>query len=376
VLLAATCLVACSGHQVRYEPRAALPPAPGAPVAVLYLVGDGGEVNSDREAVLAHLATDIEAAARGGAGPPVVVAFLGDNIYDEGAPAEQTEEDLEKLAGQVRAIGTAPNVHGVFVPGNHDWADGGSVSAGREAIARQRAWIDEMATDYDVRFLPDDGCPGPAAENLGEAARLVFIDTEWLLRSPEEGCGTAADFYARLTEELRAAGDRPVVVLSHHPLASGGPHGGNVGLFQRGPLVYFLASKTGALRQDLDSPSYSAMRDGIAEAIARSGAPPLVHAGGHDHTLQVIRLGGPHEPRYQIVSGALSKTERVRRIGGTRYASDGFGYVRLEFVGARVRLVVFRRDVEGGPVSAVFSCFLSQDASSTECPEATLAAGT
>jgi len=249
------------------------------------------------------------------------------------------------------------------------------VPDGREAIARQRAWIDDLATDFDVRFLPDDGCPGPATEDIGDAVRLVFVDTEWLLRAPEEECGTAADFYARLAEQLRTAGGRPVVVLSHHPLASGGPHGGNVGLFQRGPLVYFLASKSGAIRQDLNSPAYSAMREGFAEAIARSGAPPLVHAAGHDHTLQVIRLAAPDEPRYQIVSGALAKTESVDRIEGTRYASDGFGYVRLEFVGARVRLVVFRRDADGGPVSAVFSCFLSQEAPSTECPEAPLAAG-
>ena len=161
-----------------------------------------------------------------------------------------------------------------------------------------------------------------------------------------------------------------MVLLSHHPLASGGPHAGNVAPFERGPLVYYLAAKSGVSRQDLSSGAYTAMRREITEAIAESGAPPLVHAAGHDHTLQVIRLAGPGEPRYQLVSGALAKTENVRRIDGTRYATNGFGYMRLDFVAGRVRLVVYARDVSGGPVRAVFGCTISKGAPPDECPEA------
>jgi hypothetical protein len=344
-------------------------------VASLYLVGDGGEVNPDREAVLAHLRSDIEAVARGGAGPPVAVTFLGDNIYDDGAPMDPTPEEIEKLAGQVRALGSAPNVHGIFVPGNHDWAMGAPLEDGREAVARQRAWIDSMSSRQDVRFLPEDGCPGPATEDIGGLVHLVFIDTEWLLRTPEERCGSAADFYARLAADLRAHRDQPVVVLSHHPLASGGPHAGNVSLLDRGPLIYYVAAKSGVSRQDLSSGAYTAMRQGIARAIAESGAPPLIHAAGHDHTLQVIRMAGPDEPRYQLVSGALAKSDAVRRIDGTRYATDGFGYMRLDFVGQQVQVTVFARHVSGGPVRAVFGCTLSQSAPADECPEAPRADG-
>jgi len=374
--LATACLAACSGEQVRYAPLAAEPAAVGPVSAALYLVGDGGDANADRQAVLQYLAADVEAVARDGAGPPVVVAFLGDNIYDEGATLERTEEDFEKLAGQVLALGGAPNVRGIFVPGNHDWANGASLDEGLDAVSRQRDWIDELATSHDVRLSPEDGCPGPSSEDIGDVVRLITIDTEALLRSPAPRCGTAADFYDRLTLVLRASSDRPVVLLSHHPLASGGPHGGNVGLFEMGPFAYFLVAKSGALRQDLASPDYTAVRRGIAAAIADSGAPPLIHAAGHEHTLQVIRMAGPDQPRYQLVSGALSKTEHVRRVEGTRYATDGFGYMRLEFMGARARLVVFRREATGGPVRAVFSCEVSQGASLAECPEAPLADGT
>jgi hypothetical protein len=373
--LLATASLGCTADQVRYAPLPAPPTTAASVSATLYLVGDGGEVNPHRDTVLAHLRSDIESVARDGAGPPVVVVFLGDNVYDEGAPLEHTEEDVEKLAGQVLALPVASNVQGVFVPGNHDWANGASAIEGREAVARQRQWVASMAGGANVRFLPEDGCPGPVSTELGDAATLTFIDTEWALRSPPGGeCGSAGAFYERLATELHDHRDRPVVLLSHHPLASGGPHGGNVAPLERGPLVYYLATKSGVSLQDLASRPYTAMRRGISDAIAKSGAPPLIHAAGHDHTLQVIRMAGPGEPRYQLVSGALAKTSRVRRIDGTRYATDGYGYVRLDFMDDEVRAVVFARDALGGPVRPVFACTLSQAASVEECPEAPLAA--
>jgi hypothetical protein len=107
-------------------------------------------------------------------------------------------------------------------------------------------------------------------------------------------------------------------------------------------------------------------------AIARSGTRPLVHAAGHDHTLQVIRLNGSDEPRYQLVSGALSKSENVRRINGMRYGTNGYGYIRLDFLSGRVGVSVFRRDISGGPVEPVFQCTISQEGPPDECPEAPL----
>jgi hypothetical protein len=366
-------LVGCAAGQVRYVPLAEPPAAVPRSDATLYLVGDGGEVNPHRDTVLAHLRADILSVSRQGAGPPVVVAFLGDNIYDDGAQPEHTPEDLEKLAGQVLALAPAPNVQGIFVPGNHDWAIGSSPEEGREALVRQSEWVASMSAGRNVRFVPEDGCPGPVTLELGGAATLVLIDTEWVLRSSGEDCGSADEFYGRLATALGAHRDRPVVLLSHHPLASGGPHGGNVGMLERGPLVYYLATKGGVSRQDLASTAYTAMRRRIADAIAESGAPPLIHAAGHDHNLQVIRMAGPAEPRYQLVSGALAKTASVRRISGTRYATDGYGYMRLDFLDGEVRVVVFARSTAGGPVRSVFACTLSQAAPVDECPEAPLA---
>ena len=363
---------ACTPSQVRYETMTLPEPDVRGAEAVLYLVGDAGEANPARDAVLDHLSREIESVVGLGSGARVIVAFLGDNLYDAGLPSAPSDEDLEKLGAQVRALGASPHVRGVFLPGNHDWADGASLEDGRAAVARQREWVSQAAPGHDVQFLPDGGCPGPASENVGGSLHLVFIDTEWLLRRPEQGCGTALQFYERLAEDLRENRDRRIIIMSHHPMVSGGPHGGNVAPFENGPLVYYLVRKSGANVQDLSSGRYSEMVARLQEAIAASGTRPLVHAGGHDHTLQVIGVEAPDGPAYQLVSGAGSKSERSRQVSGTRYATDGFGYMRLDFEADGVGLTVFAMDVDGGPVRAVFACRLSTAGEDGSCPQAPL----
>jgi hypothetical protein len=201
------------------------------------------------------------------------------------------------------------------------------------------------------------------------------VDTEWLLREPEDDCGTAEAFYERLRRDLEENRAKRVVVMSHHPLASGGEHAGHLALFQNGPLVYYLIKKSGAGIQDLMSPRYSAMIGRLEGAFAASGTRPLLHAAGHDHTLQVIRRASVGQPAYQLVSGAGSRSTNSRRIDGTRYATNGFGYMRVDFGAVGARLSVYARGLDGGDVRPVFSCMLTEAALETECPEAPLADG-
>lgn len=363
-------IAACTAAQVRYEPTLASDARAEPLDAVLYLVGDAGEVNRERDDVLAHLAGDIDSVAALPDAPPVVVTFLGDNIYDEGLSTDPSAEDLQKLGGQIVALGERANVTGIFLPGNHDWGHGAELADARAAVARQSAWVERFSPERDVRFLPDDGCPGPGSLLVGASLHLVVIDTEWLLRNPEQQCGTAEDFYGRLTAVLREHADRRTVIVAHHPLVSGGPHGGNVAPLERGPFVYYLARKSGVGVQDLPSRRYSTMVRRIQEAVAASGTRPLAQAAGHDHTLQVIGMEGPGAPAYQLVSGAGSRSDRSMWIEGMRFAQEGYGYMRLDFGANAAVLTVFARDVNRGPVHAVFRCRLATDGSNRECPEA------
>lgn len=307
----------------------------------LILIGDAGLPAPGGEPVLAAL-------TRAASWDPerTFVVFLGDNVYPTGVPdtAGATRREAERiLEAQVAAVRDAGS-RGVFVPGNHDWEAGGR--GGWWAITRQWQLINQLG-EGDLELLPRGGCPGPEVRDFGETLRLVMLDTQWWLHEgpkpgPADGrCtpDTRAGVVDSVRTALRTAGPRHTVVVAHHPLVSGGEHGG----YFDWPTYLFpfhpWARQAGFFaNQDVTSAVYRQMRASLAQAFAEN--PPLVYAAGHEHNLQVLR----RDPaRYQIVSGTgiYGHITPVRAITGTQYASRSSGFVRLVFLtDGRVRLAV------------------------------------
>jgi hypothetical protein len=338
-------LVACAGT----PPPAPLPVPALRPESIetsLYLIGDAGAPDTLREPVL--LALRQELASRSSQG---VVVFLGDNAYPRGLPAPNHPGRRKaefNLAAQVESI-TGSGATGYFIPGNHDWAKHGV--DGWEAIKRQAAFIDSAGSGK-VSLRPHGGCPGPDVVDVGKRLRLVLLDTQWWLHSgpkpqdPSSDC--PADAEGEIVDSLRAAltgaSGRLVVVAAHHPLVSGGEHGGYFGwrdhLFPlRGagssfwiplPLLgslYPSARQQGVSSQDIPSRAYQRLITAFGRAFL--GVPPALYASGHDHNLQVI-AGGP--ARLHLVSGAGIYGHRTRaaRVTGTLFADDASGFARLD----------------------------------------------
>jgi hypothetical protein len=347
-----------------YAPMPAPPTPTTPPAATVFLLGDGGAPTPGRDAVLGHLATQLSEIDGEGR---VAIVYLGDNIYEVGARATHAEEDRAKLEALIAPLSERTGARAYFAPGNHDWGGGASNERGAAALALQGRWIGELAPDR-ATLLPTDGCAGPTVVDVTQTVHLVFVDTEAILREVEAPCPDAEEAYAALADTLRTRRAGRVLLLSHHPLRTGGKHGGHVSLFSGFPTLSYLAVKTGVERQDLRSARYRSLIDGLIGAFEASGAPPLVVASGHEHTLQVIR--DRDAAWFQLVSGSLAKSGGASRIRGTRFASGRHGYMRLDFRDADVRLTVFAQSGEDGPVEHVFSCTVDDSGATAECPEA------
>ena len=303
----------------------------------LLLVGDAGEADPRQ------VGTPLDSLEAQAAVAPqrTLIVFLGDNVYPAGIPAEGAAEWADarrRLDAEVRAV--PPGARGIFLPGNHDWADAGPF--GLYSIRLQERMIAALAQGRNVRLLPGNGCPGPAVVDVGRL-RLIGIDSQWwlhsfIVRDSSSACpaNTVATVTAALREQVRPPGEnRVVLVAAHHPLMTGGPHGGYCGA--SGPFRRF-----GGRSQDIISSANRTMRDSLRSAFA--GHPPLAYVAGHDHNLQVLR--GGVNVNYLLVSGAgsASKTECAVRLRESYYVSQHRpGFMRIDIMrGKGVLLRVFR----------------------------------
>ena len=365
-------------------------PAPVAPKdsieISLFLIGDAGSRAYDGEPVLQELALQSDSLR------PVrqFVVFLGDNVYPRGIPpvGHPSREDAERrLAAQVLAIRKG-SAQGLLIPGNHDWDRQGR--DGWNAIRRQDSLTRQFG-GTDVRLAPSGGCPGPEVVDLGTHLRLIAMDSEWWLHNDVKPYGDASPCPTKTYDEvedslagaLRDKGQRHAIVLTHHPMRSGGIHGGSFTLgdhifplrnFKRWlwvplPLIgslYPFARQMGISNQDVFGGKYRQMRSAIERAFRTH--PPLIVASGHDHDLQVIRGGrsGITWAAYQLVSGAgiLGHASVVRDIEGSLFQREAAGFMRLDVtVDGRVRLSVSTVVPEGerpeGESAEVYSLWLT-----------------
>lgn len=354
---------ACTSPLAPATPAPAPLPSKDSIEIAIFLIGDAGSSAYDGEPVLQALAQQSDSLR------PVkqFVVFLGDNVYPRGVPPAghpQRDDAEKKIAAQVLAIRKG-SAQGILVPGNHDWDRQGR--DGWNAIRRQDTLVRKFGGE-DVRLLPKGGCPGPEVVDLGEHIRIIALDSEWWVHNDVKPYGAGSPCPTRTYQEvtdslagaLRDKGGRHAVVVNHHPLRSGGEHGGaftlsdhifplrNVESWLWMPLpligsLYPFARTMGISDQDISGGKYRAMRKAFEQVFARY--PPLVIASGHDHDLQVIRGGRPEvtNAAYQLVSGAgiLGHSSLVRKIEGSLFEREAAGFMRLDFTrDGRVRLSV------------------------------------
>ena len=308
--------------------------------AVLFLVGDAGDKEFDDNPVLQHMKT--AATALDERGVPTTVLFLGDNVYDAGL-REDHPEDLLLLEAQVRVVAET-SARGIFLPGNHDWANTGK----DEGLARLMNQEEELRvfnrSGANVALMPQAGCPGPERENLENSqgdvlAVLVLLDTAWWMLEPPTSSrcrqSTKEDVVREVVRVLSDASDVPVIVAAHHPLQTGGPHGGNASALR------WLANRFRLSREDLNAPQYRTLIDSLSGAFGRASRP-IIYAAGHDHSLQVIDGTIEGSSVLHLVSGSGSQVTGTRPIAGARFAAGLPGYIRLDFrSGGGIQLSVF-----------------------------------
>lgn len=309
--------------------------------ATIVLIGDAGQLTNGKQPVVHGVQTHVPLNKN------TTVIYLGDNLYKTGLPDNALPTYAiakAPLDSQINIAGKSP-VNVYFIPGNHDWANGGK--NGYESILRVQDYIDILGNKY-VTQLPRDGCPGPVEVNINDDITLVIMDSQWWLHANdkpgiESDCPykTKAEVLTQLDDILSRNSKKLVIFATHHPFRSYGQHGGYFTLKQHifpftdiNPNFYFplpilgsaypLTRAVFGTEQDLKHPFYQQMIFDVENVI--KGHPNVIYVSGHEHTLQMIQDSGYN----YIVSGSGSKTSRVSKSKNTLFASSDNGFATLQ----------------------------------------------
>ncbi len=307
----------------------------------IVLIGDAGQLTNGIHPVVDAVRNNIKLDKK------TTVVYLGDNLYKVGLPDDQSaayKASRAVLDSQLSvADGTGAKVY--MIPGNHDWDNGRR--AGYDAIIRQQLYVD-FINKRNVKFLPEDGCPGPVEVSLSNDVTLIIFDSQWWIHpfdKPEIesdcACKTKDELVSKIGDIAARNSKKLVLLASHHPFKSNGMHGGfytfkqhifpltdmKKNLYIPLPVIgsiYPIARSVFGTPQDLKHPNYANMVQEITKVVKPS--PYVVFVSGHDHNLQHIKEDGLN----YIVSGGGCKQNRTSQASNSLYNSSNTGFSVME----------------------------------------------
>jgi hypothetical protein len=308
----------------------------------MFLVGDAGELRGDRHPVCDWLKQHVDWNDTSN-----VLVYLGDNIYPQGMPAEgsRDRDSAMKILDYQIGVVAGKKARAYFVPGNHDWKQG--KPGGWQQVKNEGDYLESLQLP-NVELLPKNGCPGPVEVKVGDKMVLVCMDSQWWLQQDDRpelqsdcDCKDEKTIINALRDIISSYPDKLIVLAMHHPLYTHGEHGGyytlkehlfpltdlGSGLFIPLPVIgsiYPIARGVFGNVQDTRNPRYKDYRQQVEEVI--KGHPNVVQAAGHDHTLQLLQ----HDSVYYVVSGAGSKSTRVKMGQYSLWAREGVGFAVIE----------------------------------------------
>ena len=311
-------------------------------VSRIVLIGDAGALTPDKhhtvvEAVEKYIPMDER----------TTVLFLGDNLYRHGLPDDQYQAYQAAKAVLDSQANIADHFKGkvYFIPGNHDWMNG--AAGGYQAIVREQHYLDGLGKK-NLKFYPEDGCPGPVQVAISDDVVLIMMDSQWWIHNNDKpGIESECPYKSKeeVVEEIKdIVNQNPrklIIFACHHPFKTNGSHGGYYTIKQHIfpftdikknlylPLpglgtIYPVSRSVFGTPQDVKHPNYSNMIAMVDDVLKTH--PNVIHVAGHEHALEWIADSNNN----YIVTGSGCRTARVSKSRHSKFEASQLGFATLD----------------------------------------------
>jgi tartrate-resistant acid phosphatase type 5 len=269
-----------AGTAALFKPSVVFAGAIGSALS-FFVIGDWGDPKAQQKEVARAM---VVTAAQT---PPRLIISVGDNFYPRGVTS--AKDELWKVAFQEVYDQPSLDLPWYAVLGNHDrkgnveaQSEFGKIDPRWHMPSRYYSHIESLAEGGDVEFF--------------------FLDTT-LVVGGEVSAETDQIQFDWLDSMLTQSRAQWRIVVGHHPVFSGGHHGGTPALVDR-------------LKPLLDRHKVQ------------------VYLSGHDHDMQHILVDGVH----YLVSGSGSKTRSTGKIDSTLFAASELGFLNGTLISGRLEV--------------------------------------
>lgn len=266
--------------------------------------------------------------------------FLGDNIYPDGMPPKEAVGRSIAEYYIDAQLKTIENYEGefFFIPGNHEWYNGGL-----PGVKREEEYIKVTSGNLNA-FQPENGCPLKSI-SVSDNIQLIMIDSQWYLEdwnanpTINENCDIKSreKLFIEVALEIEKNKNKTILFAMHHPMFTNGTHGGFFGLKKHlyptqsklplpvlSSLVVQIRSQGGVSVQDRYNELYNDLMNRLAAIAKKHGK--IVFASGHEHTLQHFESDG----LVQILSGSGAKASQASLGKDALFVTGAQGFAVLD----------------------------------------------
>jgi len=267
----------------------------------IILLGDAGYSTLSPLETSLQLAADIAIKAPN----KTKVLFLGDNIYTRGFPvlkAGQTSYNKKQLK-QISFLTAQLQVAKIsgsqlyILPGNHDWI--------AKQVDEQSDYIQSYAAKHTLKatLVPYDQGNDPLPEMVHlPGISMLFIDSTWWLRKSGKNIDKVQNKVDQLLTQVEKEYPHNIIlVTSHHPIKSNGPHGNLGKIDECIKDIKCKHKKIGDIAHPVSQEAFRKLKNRLA------GMDNVIYAAGHDHSLQVFEFDNEGKQQIALVSGAANQ---------------------------------------------------------------------